>query len=115
MGCVMIANPKYGPRFECKTHLKHVASKSCCVCGHPPPNQAHHPISTESRRKLGKAHDYETVTLCITHHAGLHDWFGSEEDFINAYGMDFEKEALRMVLNSPSKKIKAWRHDNSHD
>lgn len=103
----MAANLKYGPRFECKKHLIFVATQPCCVYGCTNYNvQAHHPLSTKARQKLGKAHDDECVPLCYPHHAELHDRIGGELKFMIRYNVKFEDVWTRLCAVSPSKKVR---------
>lgn len=103
----MAASPKYRPRFKDKRHLKFVASQPCCVYGCENQNvQAHHPLSTKARQKLGKSHDYECVPLCQHHHAILHDRIGGELLFMIKYNVTFEKVWTRLCEISPSKKVR---------
>lgn len=101
----MTASPKYGPRFKCIKHLMFVATQPCCVCGNHP-TQAHHPLSTKSRQKLGKAHDNEAIPLCYPHHAELHDRIGGELKFMIRYNVKFEEIWTRLCAVSPSKKVR---------
>jgi len=68
-------------------YLKNVSELPCCVCGGHP-CQSHHPISTDSRRKFGKAHDYEAIPLCFHHHSELHDIVGNETTFMEMYHLE---------------------------
>ena len=73
-----------------KPFLVWVSKQPCCVCGCYP-CQAHHRLTTASRRKYGKSHDHEAVPLCFTHHQELHDKVGDENKFQEMYGVDFGK------------------------
>lgn len=47
-------------------YLGKVKMLPCCVCGHPPPSDAHHPI--HDRFGTLKAADKDAVPLCKPHH-----------------------------------------------
>jgi len=101
----MTASPKYGPRFKCKKHLVFVATHPCCVCNSYP-TQAHHPLSTKSRQKLGKSHDWEAIPLCFSHHSELHDRTGKEVAFMKNYNIEFKDVWTRLCAVSPSKEVR---------
>ena len=49
-----------------KAHLMAVKGLPCCICGAPPPSQAHHCIS--GRWGSHKPDHRQTIPLCIEHH-----------------------------------------------
>jgi len=66
------ANSRPPAPIRDKSHLKHVASQSCLICGRNP-SQAHHVKIAEPRAMGRKVGDQWTVPLCGYHHRELHD------------------------------------------
>ena len=82
-----------------KRHLAFVSERPCCVCGGHP-CQAHHPITTDARRRYGKAHDFEAVPLCFEHHSELHVKIGNEHKFQEIYSVNFHEVARLLMEES---------------
>jgi len=47
-------------------YMRAVKGLPCCICGHPPPSDAHHPIC--GRYGTRKASDWDVIPLCKAHH-----------------------------------------------
>lgn len=73
-------------------HMTCVKLQECCICGAPPPSDAHHCIS--GRYSARKSSDFDTIPLCIychraeypgSIHSGLASWVakhGPDTDYI---------------------------------
>ena len=72
-------------RLRDKAHLKHVASKSCVLCGRRPCD-AHHLTFAQPRAMQLKVSDEFVVPVCRLHHTELHQ-SGDEEAWWEAKGM----------------------------
>ena len=47
-------------------YMRKVKQLPCCICGAPPPSDAHHCIS--NRYGTSKVSDFEAIPLCKEHH-----------------------------------------------
>jgi len=80
-------------------HLSWVRNLPCLVCGHWPPNQAHHILRDVDRGMGLKASDAYTLPLCMNCHSQLH-LMGNERVFFERVGLDPLKWAARLVVLS---------------
>lgn len=51
---------------EATAYMLAVKRLPCCICGAPPPSEAHHCIS--GRYSARKSSDWHTIPLCAKHH-----------------------------------------------
>jgi len=59
----------------------------CCICGAPPPSEAHHTIC--SRFGSRKTSDFNTIPLCAYHHrVGPDAIHNGKESWVEKYGPD---------------------------
>ena len=63
--------PKPAKPWRSKAHLAHVRKLSCCGCGRPGPNEAHHVGPHPMGRKPP---DSLACALCSECHTGPHGW-----------------------------------------
>lgn len=71
-----------------RAHMALVKQLPCCVCGAPPPSDAHHVIS--GRYGSRKASDFETLPLCKNHHQGPEGIHTAKATWEGIYGPDYE-------------------------
>lgn len=68
-------------------HMLKVKALPCCVCGAPPPSDAHHVI--HDRFGSRKSSDFDTIPLCEAHHQdgplAIHN---GKQRWREAYGPD---------------------------
>lgn len=76
-----------------RAYMLMVKQLPCCICGAPPPSDAHHAIC--GRYSTAKSSDWDTLPLCKRHHqdgseaihAGKESWVakhGPDTDYIPA-------------------------------
>lgn len=78
-----------------RSRLAVVRSMSCCACGAPPPNHAHH---VTFKRGLGqKASDRDVMPLCWLCHSEFHGAYGHFRDWTHEKRTEWQKEQLELL------------------